>query len=123
MTDLDDGLSPDGVRKRIGSAVTPYIFIAVKAIEAWFLADTLALQKWLGLDQVVEDRPEETIGKPWDRLKELALLHNKPGPGGSKPNFAKKMTKHFGFATAEAALHPHCPSVKDFCDGLKILGS
>lgn len=122
LTDLEDDPSLDDVRNRIGFAETPHIFIAVKAIEAWILADTQALQKWLGLDQLEEDRPEETLGKPWDRLKELAKLHGKPGPGGCKPKFAKKMTKHFGFATSEAACHPHCPSAKAFCDGLTELG-
>ncbi len=122
LTDLEDEASPAVVRSRIGSADTPHIFVAVKAIEAWFLADTLALQKWLGINDIVEDKPEETIGKPWDRLKELAQHHQKPGPGGSKPNFAKKMTKHFGFTTATAAQHPHCPSVKEFCDSLIVLG-
>ncbi|WP_084187437.1 DUF4276 family protein [Andreprevotia chitinilytica] len=123
LTDLEDAISPDVVRSRIGTEHADLIFIAVKAIEAWFLADSQALRKWLGLDDVAEDRPEETVGMPWDRLKELAKEKAKQGPGSNKPGFAKKMVKHYGFTVANAAQHPHCPSAKEFHDGLQALNS
>lgn len=117
LTDLEYDASPEDVRLRIGSEYTNLVFIAVKALEAWFLADTNALRKWLGVD-VYEDKPEETVGMPWDRLKELSAELGKRGPGTTKPGFAKKMVKSYGFSVPNAAGHPNCPSIKNFYDSL-----
>lgn len=120
LTDLERDPDVKTVRQRIGVDYTQLIFVAVKAIEAWFLADSKALEKWLGTSWH-EDRPEETNGMPWGRLKELANELKARGPGPSKPAFAKKMTKHFGFTVPNAAQHPNCPSAKFFHDGLTNL--
>ncbi len=73
LTDLENEPDKQSVIDRIGTEHTQLIFIAVKAIEAWFLADTLALNKWLKLeDDVYEDFPELTPALPWERLKALA---------------------------------------------------
>lgn len=114
LTDLENDQDKQSVIDRIGTEHTQLIFIAVKAIEAWFLADTLALNKWLKLEDVYEDFPEATPALPWERLKALANTHNKRGPGGSKPVFAKQMTKHHGFSFERAACHANCPSAKEF---------
>lgn len=114
LTDLENDPDKQAVINRIGTKHTQLIFIAVKAIEAWFLADTLALSKWLKLENVYENFPEETPALPWERLKALASEHNKRGPGGSKPVFAKQMTKHYGFSLKRAADHPNCPSATEF---------
>jgi len=114
LTDLENDPDKQSVIDRIGTDHTQLIFIAVKAIEAWFLADTLALNKWLKLEGVYEDFPEATPEMPWDRLKALASEHNKRGPGGSKPVFAKQMTKHHGFSLERAAGHANCPSATEF---------
>jgi hypothetical protein len=118
LTDLEDAPNEALVRKRIGTEHTELIFIAVKAIEAWFLADTDALKKWLRTE-VYEDYPEQTPGLPWDRLKEIAnSQQGQQGPGLSKPGFAKRMVKHYGFSIEKAANHSACPSAKQFHDGL-----
>ncbi len=122
LTDLEDAPGIDAVRARIGTEHTDLIFIAVKAIEAWFLADSTALRTWLGLADAYEILPEETVGMPWDRLKELANSKGKREPGLSKPGFAKKMCEHYGFTIAGAANHHACPSVKEFHDGMVKLG-
>ena len=114
LTDLENDPDKQSVIDRIGTDHTQLIFIAVKAIEAWFLADTSALNKWLKLEGVYEDFPELTPALPWDRLKALANEHNKRGPGGSKPVFAKQMTKHHGFSLERAAAHVNCPSATEF---------
>ena len=123
VTDLEYDPNPEIVRARIGHEHTDLIFIAVKAMEAWFLADTDAMRKWLGVIDLFEHSPEETVGMPWDRLKELSAELGKRGPGGTKPGFAKKMVKHYGFSVPNAALHPNCQSVKIFHDTLSQLGS
>jgi hypothetical protein len=116
LTDLENEPNIEVVKKRIGSDHTNLIFVAVKAIESWFLADSQALQKWLELPEIQESQPENMVGMPWDRLKELAKVQGKRGPGSNKAGFAKKMCKHYGFTIANAAKHSACPSVKYFHD-------
>lgn len=122
LTDLEDAPNQEAVRQRIKSTDIALVFIAVKAIEAWFLADSLALQKWLGLDQVYEPYPEATQSMPWLRIKALAAELKVRGPGSAKNAFAKRMVNSYGFSIANAAQHPECPSAKDFYDGLVGLG-
>ena len=121
LTDLEEAASENSVRDRIGTEHTELVFIAVKAIEAWFLADSDALKKWLGV-ACSEDYPEQTAGLPWSRLKEVAALLKKQGPGSSKPVFSKRMVGKYGFSIVNAARHPACPSAKRFHDGLVGLG-
>jgi hypothetical protein len=123
LTDLENEANPATVRTRIGKQHTNLIFIAVKAIEAWFLADTQALRQWLKIDTVEEPTPEQTLGMPWQRLKEIARENNKRGPGDNKLIFARRMIKHYGFTVSNAAQHSNCPSVVEFADGIVALGS
>jgi hypothetical protein len=121
LTDLENEANPAAVRARIGQQHNNLIFIAVKAIEAWFLADTQALRQWLKIDTVEEPTPEQTLGMPWERLKSIAHENQKRGPG-SKLIFAKRMIKHYGFTISNAAQHANCPSVLEFTLGLTRLG-
>lgn len=122
LTDLDTAPDVETVKTRIGSQHTQLIFVAVKAIEAWFLADTHALRRWLKMDSAFEASPETTPGMPWDRLKTLAIEMGARGPGHSKPIFARNMCKQYGFDLAQAAQHPACPSARIFHDALVNLG-
>ena len=122
LTDLENEANPAVVRARIGQQQNHLIFIAVKAIEAWFLADTQALRKWLDIATIEELTPEATPDLPWERLKSIAREHQKRGPG-SKLIFAKRMVKTYGFTIANAAQHSNCPSVVEFADGIVALGS
>lgn len=117
LTDLDDTKTPQAVKERIGAQYTDFIFVAVKAIEAWFLADSAALSFWLKT-QVYEEYPEETTGMPWDKLGELAKELGQKGTGARKQKFAERMTQYYGFQLERAANHPNCPSAKAFHDGL-----
>lgn len=122
LTDLEKDPNKQAVIDRIGTQHTQLIFIAVRAVEAWFLADSEALKNWLSVE-VTEIYPEKTINMPWDRLKELANQCQQRGTGSSKPAFAKRMTKHWGFSLKRAAFHPNCPSAKEFYDGLLKLAA
>lgn len=117
LTDRDDAPDSATVRARIGTAHTNLIFVAVKALEAWFLADSHAMRHWLG-EPVDEPYPEATPGMPWDRLREIAVQRGKRGPGSSKSSFAKRMVRYYGFTLEQAAAHPRCPSAREFRDGL-----
>ena len=121
LTDLEHESSVEAVRQRITTEFTDLIFIAVKAIEAWFLADSQAMSQWLKQDSFYEDNPEATKDLPWQRLKEVATDFKQRGTGASKPAFAKRMIQHYGFKINHAAEHTHCPSAKQFCDGLMAL--
>lgn len=123
LTDLEREPDVASVKARITTAHTQYIFVAVKAIEAWFLADTPALQRWLKIDDVLEAAPENTPGMPWERLKALAMEKGARGPGSNKPKFAMQMCRNHGFEIAQAATHPACHSAKLFHDTLLSLGS
>jgi len=123
LTDLEAASDVATVKARIGSLHTHLIFVAVKAIEAWFLADTLALRRWLKMEDVFEAAPEATPGMPWERLKALAEEKGARGPGNNKPIFARNMCKYHGFDLVQAALHPSCPSAKLFHDALVELGN
>ena len=114
LTDLEDEPSISVVTQRICHANIQVVFVAVKALEAWFLADTAALSTWLGQTHV-EAFPEQTPAKPWDRLKDLAAQYGCRGTGTSKVQFAKRMVKHYGFRVEAAATHSECPSVQQLC--------
>ena len=120
LTDLEDAASPETVKARIGTTHTNFVFIAIKALEAWFLADSQALKNWLKTSHI-EAYPENTQGLPWDRVKEIAKQYERRGPG-SKVTFAKHMVTKNSFSIARAAAHGACSSAKEFHDTLIQLG-
>lgn len=122
LTDLEDAPSTDSVKARITTTHTQLIFVAVKALEAWFLADTDTMCKWLNAPDFLEPAPETTPGMPWDRVKALAQTYERRGPG-TKVKFANIMCNKLGYQVANAAKHPGCPSAKLFCDALAALGT
>jgi len=121
LTDLEDAPNTDSVKTRITTKHTNLIFVAVKALEAWFLADTEAMKQWLKNADFFEAAPEQTPDMPWERVKELAKERKARGPGG-KVIFAKKMCGSLGFQLDNAACHPSCPSATAFRNALEDLG-
>jgi hypothetical protein len=121
LTDLEDEADTEVVKERIGTEHSKLIFIAIKAIEAWYLADSQSMNTWLGITGFYEDRPQETPLKPWDRLKELSEEYGKPGPGASKIVFAKRMVKHYGLDLTASAKHENCNSAAEMIECLKGL--
>lgn len=115
LTDLEKRSDKNELRQLLQHDDVQYTFIAVKAIEAWFLADTMALKNWLGNDNVQpETSPEESGNKmPWDYLKDVANQYQARGTGSMKPQFAKRMVTHWDFSIKRAAQHPNCPSAKE----------
>ena len=113
LTD-SDGLPVEDVKERINHAKITAYFIAVKAIEAWFLADTQAMRKFLDIrDFTGEDFPEETPELPWERIKEIVEETGSVKRRGKyKVAFTKKMITDWEFSIENAATHPNCPSAK-----------
>ena len=118
LTDLEDASDVAAVKARITDTHTQLIFVAVKALEAWFLADTQAMRSWLKQPEFLELTPEQTPGMPWDRLKDIANEHGARGPGSSKVIFAKKFCREHNYQISNAAGHPACQSAKVFHDTL-----
>ncbi len=120
LTDLEHEENVQAVKDRITSISDNLIFVAVKAIEAWFLADTEAIKNWLEVEDYYEVTPENTPALPWERLKEVAAERDKRGPG-NKVGFAKKMVNKCGFNVANAATHENSDSAKLFLTGLRSI--
>ncbi len=124
LTNLECEPCVTATKARINNENIDQIMVAKKALEAWFLADTVAMRRWLKNDDFPgETMPEQTAGMPWERLKEIATIHhnNKLGPGRRKKSFAQKMIAQFGFSIERAANHPNCPSAKYFLEKLQNL--
>lgn len=115
ITDLEREASVTTVKARIETPGVDVIFVAVKALEAWFLADTQAMCRWLGIADFFEAQPERTPDLPWQYLKDVAKAHGKQGPG-SKAAFAKRFTRYHGFDVTRSAQHPECPSARELVD-------
>jgi hypothetical protein len=115
ITDLEREVSVNDVRTRVDTAGIDAIFVAVKALEAWFLADTDAMRRWLNVPDFFEPQPECTPDLPWQRLKDVASTNGSRGPG-SKAAFAKRFTRHHGFDINRSAQHPECPSARELVD-------
>lgn len=118
LTDLEQEVSTQAVKDRISHIDVEEIFVAVKALEAWFLADTWAMRSWLKLGSFIEENPERTQDMPWLRLKEIAKINHAQGPG-NKVAFAKKMVNHFNFSITNSATHLNCASATEMITTLK----
>jgi len=113
LTDLECEPCVTLTKARISHRDIDQIIVAKKALEAWFMADTEAMRRWLkNEDFQGEEKPEKTPDMPWDHLKEIAKKHHKKerGTGTKKIRFAKTMINQFGFSIERAANHPNCPS-------------
>lgn len=112
LTD-SEGEHVEEVKERIRHEKITKCFIAVKAIEAWFLADIEAMRKFLQLEDFTgEDFPEQTPKLPWERISEIVKETGSARGPGNKVGFAKKMIKYWEFSIENAATHPNCPSAK-----------
>jgi len=119
LTDLEHEESVQAVIDRITNDNVNSISVAVKAIEAWFLADTQAMNKWLGKDDFYENEPENTADLPWSRLKQITSDLGLRGPG-NKVTFTKKMVNHYGYTIENSSTHANCQSAKLFLNDLMI---
>lgn len=122
LTDLEDEPHVEEVRDRVAHPRIRFAFVAVKALEAWYLADSQAMNTWLGTRDFFEPTPEQTQNKPWDRLKEIAAEHGVRGPG-SKVTFANRAVRHLGFTVECSARHSECPSALELVNFLSSQNS
>ena len=123
LTDLECKPCITAIKARIGNKNVDQIIVAKKALEAWFLADTVAMRRWLkNKDFPEEPTPVESPEMPWEYLKKIGRnYHEKRRGPGDKKFFTKNLMKHFGFSIERAANHPNCPSAKYFLEKLQKL--
>jgi hypothetical protein len=120
LTDLDKDKCVTETKNRISPLENHICVISKKEIEAWFLADTLALSNFLKSSNFDIHSPE-TIEEPFEEIKKLRMNLNNRGIGDKKI-LARFMVKN-NFSFERAASHPNCTSAKYFIDKLKTLSN
>jgi hypothetical protein len=110
LTDLECDTCVTQTKKRVGDCDECVVIVARKAIEAWFLADTVLLENlFKGRVERIEE-PEKTDSMPFDILRQLLI--ERTGRGVSKKMLARQSVKYF--SPERAASHPNCQSVAYF---------
>lgn len=112
LTD-SDGEPLEEINRRIGEGDFTQIFIAIQAIESWFMADFEGMQKYIPKIDFSHVECPESYPNPFEYLKQLGAELNNRGTG-TKIQFAKKMINHWKFSVESAAKHPNGNSVKYF---------
>jgi len=124
VTDLDDDKCKTETKSRISARKQEIVVIAVKKIEAWFLACTPAMQRILGLPDFRFDNPEN-VSEPFETINQLLFLHTGRGIGKKSAGKKKLINRLLdnGFQISDAAAHPHCPSATYFLKKLKEIAA
>lgn len=119
LTDLDEDICITKTKERIKDNLpeNAIIIISVKAIESWFLADSVTLSTIFKRSFLYEF-PEKVNKKPIDVINQLFQENLNRGIGKDKPRLAKFMLKN-GFDLNNAVNHANCPSALYFLNKLK----
>jgi hypothetical protein len=118
LTDLDNDQCITYTKERISPLSQHIVTVSIKAIEAWFLADTMAMCNFLKDTAFTYEMPED-VTDPFEEVKAIRLAKNNRGIG-SKPILAQLMIRN-SFSIQRAALHPNCNSAKYFLEMIRRL--
>lgn len=125
ITDLDDAPCITERKQEIKARQKDLVVVAVKELEAWFLADSAAMKSILRQQHFNFEFPEREL-EPLDTINGLLVQHTERGVGkgsnGAKLKLAKKMLD-FGYNFNNASTHENCPSVKYFVKKLSEIGN
>lgn len=119
LRDMDDAPCLTAVKQEVYQASDVKVCVAVKELEAWFLADSETLTTIFQVDFMFSF--PEIENSPLETLKRLRLQHQKTGISDKKL-FAKMMVRE-GFTIERAAAHPNCPSARYFLTKLTELNT
>ncbi len=119
LRDLDDESSHEIAKAKVYQAADVVCCLAVKELEAWFLADSMTLSLLIQPDFFFE-LPEEPL-KPIEVLSQLRQQYRQRGIADKK-GFSSIMVNN-GFTIEAAAKHPNCPSAQYFLTTLQTLAS
>ena len=117
LTDLENEPCYSKLKNKINNDNIDGIIICKKALEAWFLADSLAISRHFKREFNLE-YPERTEEKPFNFIINYSKKIGIKEPY-SKPIFTKLMLNTHKFSLERAAEHPNCPSAKYFIDKLR----
>jgi hypothetical protein len=118
LADLEDAPCITSVIEKIAPGENQDVVISKKTLEAWYLADTAALHRFLGSTEYSCEYPESYL-PALEEIKRVRLLINKQGVSNKKI-LARKMLKS-QFTIENAAAHQNCPSAKYFLQKIKAL--
>lgn len=127
LTDLDKDLCITKTKERILKTENQvveienqFIIIAVKQIEAWFLADSISLSK-VNKTEISFNFPEhESV--PFETIRQQYFqIHNRGIVGKDEKKRLATKFLNAGFSIQNAASHPNCPSATYFLTKLEQL--
>ena len=123
VTDLDEDSCVTETKKRISARKQDIVIVAVKKIEAWFLACSVSISHLIQKPQFKFDEPEKEK-EPFDTINQLLVDNTGRGVGrrSGKIKLAYRMLA-IGFDLTNAAAHPNCPSATYFLRKLKEIGA
>jgi predicted ATP-dependent endonuclease of OLD family len=123
LTDLDEDLCISKTTKRIGARPKDIVIIAVKKIEAWFLACSPAMEKMLGVAKFDFANPEEDKTR-FETINQLLTKHTGRGVGKKAAGKIKLVNRLLdnGLDLSTAAAHKNCPSAAYFIKKLTEAG-
>lgn len=123
LTDLDDEICITKTKERIAARSQDIVIIAVKKIEAWFLACGPAMSKLLGVPSFNFANPEEDK-QPFETINQLLTKHTGRGVGKKAAGKIKLISKLLdnGLDLSHTTAHKNCPSAAYFLKKLAIIG-
>lgn len=117
LTDQEDAPCITSVKKELDFHEDYLVVIAVKTIEAWYLADSSAITVFM--EHRFDCDLPEVIQIPFNHIKEEKIRLT--GRGVNSKRLLCSRMLHSGFSIENAAKHPNCPSAKYFIQKLKEL--
>lgn len=115
LADLDNDICITRTKERLLARQQDIVIIAVKKIEAWFLANDIAMRSMLNDSHFsfplpeLEDNPFETINNLLVQFKGRGIGRTSAG----KIRLVKRLLD-VGFDLSNSANHPQCSSAKYF---------
>ena len=124
LTDLDNDVCITHTKARIQSREQDIVIIAVKKIEAWFLANEPAMRLLLNNSSFSFETPEnEEV--PFETINYLSVKFTGRGIGKKNAGKIKLVNKllELGLDLRHSGSHPNCLSAKYFIDKLNKVAS
>ncbi len=124
LTDLDENICITETKNRIKARLQDIVIVAVKKIEAWFLANGTTMQFLLNDANFSFAQPELEVN-PFRTINDLLVEKTGRGIGSRSSGKIKLVTKliDLGFDLSASATHPNCSSATYFINKLIQIGN
>ncbi len=123
LTDLDKDICITQTKERISARKQDIVIIAVKQIEAWFLASSIAMGKLLNQPDFHFTAPESEFN-PFETINYPMVENTGRGVGKKTAGKIKLVSQLLdnNLDLYQTAGHPNCPSAKYFLSQLEKIG-